>query len=32
VDFVPSCWRWVPTYWGWQRVWVCGNPYGPFWY
>jgi hypothetical protein len=18
-----SCWRWVPTAWGWQRVWVC---------
>src|SRR5262249_47404842 len=18
-----SCWRWVPTVWGWQRVWVC---------
>jgi hypothetical protein len=19
-----SCWSWVPTAWGWQRVWVCG--------
>jgi hypothetical protein len=18
-----SCWRWVPTEWGWRRVWVC---------
>ena len=18
-----SCWRWVPTAWGWHRVWVC---------
>jgi hypothetical protein len=23
-----SCWTWVPTYFGWQRVWVCGDPYG----
>ncbi len=22
-----SCWRWVPTNWGWQRVWVCDYPY-----
>jgi hypothetical protein len=23
-----SCWRLVQTYYGWQRVWVCGdNPY-----
>jgi hypothetical protein len=22
----PTCWRWVPTAWGWRRVWVC-NPY-----
>ncbi len=21
-----SCWQWVPTRWGWHRVWVC-NPY-----
>ncbi len=20
-----SCWRWRPTPWGWQRVWVCGD-------
>jgi hypothetical protein len=20
-----SCWRWRPTPWGWQRVWVCGS-------
>ena len=19
-----SCWQWVPTRWGWHRVWVCG--------
>jgi hypothetical protein len=25
-----SCWRWVPTYWGWRRAWVCG--YGSGWY
>jgi hypothetical protein len=18
-----SCWRWVPTYWGLRRVWIC---------
>ena len=24
-----SCWRWVPTAWGWQRAWVCG--YGGGW-
>jgi hypothetical protein len=23
-----SCWRWVPTAWGWQRTWVCGYDYG----
>jgi hypothetical protein len=22
-----SCWSWVPTSFGWRRVWVCG-PYG----
>lgn len=22
-----SCWSWVPTAFGWRRVWVCG-PYG----
>jgi hypothetical protein len=21
---VGSCWRWVPTRWGWHKVWVCG--------
>jgi len=21
---VGSCWQWVPTRWGWHRVWVCG--------
>ncbi len=25
ADF--GCWRWAPTPWGWQRAWVCGNPY-----
>jgi hypothetical protein len=26
VPFVvgASCWRSVPTRWGWQRIWVCG--------
>jgi hypothetical protein len=19
-----SCWRWVPTRWGWRQAWVCG--------
>jgi hypothetical protein len=28
--YYDSCWRLVPTYYGWQRVWVCGYPYG--WY
>jgi hypothetical protein len=23
-----SCWRWVPTAWGWERTWVCGYDYG----
>ena len=22
-----SCWRWVPTYYGVQRLWVCNYPY-----
>jgi hypothetical protein len=22
-----SCWSWVPTYYGLQRVWVCDSPY-----
>ena len=25
-----SCWSWVPTSFGWRRIWVCGSPYG--WY
>jgi hypothetical protein len=24
-----SCWYWMPTGWGWERVWVCG--YGGDW-
>jgi len=24
----PTCWRWVPTAFGWRRLWVC-DPY-PF--
>jgi hypothetical protein len=23
-----SCWTWVPTAWGWQRVWACDSGYG----
>ena len=23
-----SCWTWVPTVYGWQRVWTCGSDYG----
>ena len=23
--YYDSCWRLVPTYGGWQRVWVCGD-------
>ena len=23
-----SCWSWVPTRYGWQRVYVCGDYYG----
>jgi hypothetical protein len=23
-----SCWRWRPTPWGADRVWVCGDDYG----
>ena len=25
--YAGSCWRWQPTPWGAQRVWVCGNDY-----
>ncbi len=27
--YYDSCWRLVPTYGGWQRVWVCGDY--PYW-
>jgi hypothetical protein len=23
-----SCWTWVPTAFGWQRVWACNSSYG----
>ncbi len=23
-----SCWTWVPTAFGWRRVWACGSDYG----
>lgn len=23
-----SCWTWVPTAWGWRRVWACDSGYG----
>jgi len=23
-----SCWRWVPTAYGWRRAWVCNYDYG----
>jgi hypothetical protein len=29
LDYGVSCWRWVPTAWGWERAWVCG--YGGDW-
>ena len=25
-----SCWRWVPTGYGLQRVWACGGGYRPY--
>lgn len=30
--YYDSCWRLVPTAYGWQRVWVCdyGYPYGGY--
>jgi hypothetical protein len=28
--YASSCWRWVPTGLGLQRVWVCGGPYYPY--
>ena len=28
--YAGSCWRWVPTGYGLQRVWVCGGPYYPY--
>jgi hypothetical protein len=28
LGYGASCWSWVPTAWGWQRAWVCGNDYG----
>jgi hypothetical protein len=24
----PSCWQWMWTQWGWQRVFVCDWPWG----
>jgi hypothetical protein len=24
LGYGASCWRWVPTAWGWERAWVCG--------
>ena len=27
-DYASSCWSWVPTRYGWQRVYVCGDDYG----
>ena len=24
----PSCWTWVPTVYGWRRVWACDSGYG----
>jgi hypothetical protein len=27
LGYGASCWSWVPTSWGWQRAWVCGNDY-----
>ena len=27
-----SCWRWVPTVYGLQRIWVCGPYYGYYGY
>ena len=28
--YASSCWRWVPTGYGLQRVWVCGGSYYPY--
>jgi hypothetical protein len=28
TGFYGACWSWVPTAWGWQRVWVCNDYYG----
>jgi hypothetical protein len=27
-----SCWTWVPTAYGWRRVWACDYPYGNDYY
>lgn len=26
-----TCWTWVPTAWGWRRVWACGPTWGASW-
>jgi hypothetical protein len=26
-----SCWTWVPTAFGWRRVWACDSGWGPGW-
>jgi hypothetical protein len=25
IEAESSCWTWVPTDFGWQRVWACGD-------
>jgi hypothetical protein len=31
VGLYASCWRLLPTVYGWRRVWVCGpHPYYPY--
>jgi hypothetical protein len=30
ASYYGSCWRWVPTGYGLQRVWVCGGGYWPY--
>jgi hypothetical protein len=26
-----TCWTWVPTAFGWRRVWACGPSWGSGW-
>jgi hypothetical protein len=31
ASYGSTCWTWVPTAFGWRRVWACGPDWGPGW-